>query len=141
MAAPSQSFTQELRRQLAQEERQRLDHFDPRALAWLALAPGWTDRLAAACDFPAPDGLEAFIAAAQAAGLAETEAQAGWLDFWMPAAARAETLAQLRQQPGLDFLAKEAAAAGRALLARRELAPQRSARWSELAGRLLGGPD
>ncbi|HKG22042.1 MAG TPA: hypothetical protein VKC34_09095, partial [Blastocatellia bacterium] len=96
------------------EQQQRLEElglFDPRSLAWLALAPAWTEQLAARCEFPTGNftSLTEFLSRAEAAGLCtrntSTDIDGSQMShFWMPEAARVNMLNSLRQKPGVAFL-------------------------------------
>lgn len=76
--------------------------FGADVIAWLAVAPVWPERVAAACSFPAD--LTVIGPALAAAGLARTavvEGPSGEEErhHWMPAGARRDTLALLRGAP------------------------------------------
>ena len=57
----------EFDRRLALWRSEQLSSLDLRALAWLGVAPVWTDALAAAARFPADD-LDQFLQSAESAG-------------------------------------------------------------------------
>ncbi|HEX8863674.1 MAG TPA: hypothetical protein VGC06_32145, partial [Actinomycetes bacterium] len=59
----------ELHAELERVRERRVDELGPEALAWLALPPVWTDRVARACGFPErPLPLEELLARAEAVG-------------------------------------------------------------------------
>ena len=54
----------------AEQRAALIKSFDPRALAWLALLPTWTERLALACHFPVgSENLEELLVRMEIAGL------------------------------------------------------------------------
>ena len=92
-------------------EQERPRALDPEALAYLALVPTWTRRLAERCSFPLRKPWDEFLAGAEAAGLvqqqpaeADDEQQADLLRFWMPEAARAGALQQVVEALHRDYL-------------------------------------
>jgi HEAT repeat protein len=89
----NKEFEAELEKRLAEMRRGRIEQFDPRSLAWLALAPAWTERLAVDCRFPpGRQTLADFLKQATDAGLCAQslpEASSGF-ESWHRARAIAE---------------------------------------------------
>ncbi|HVF89861.1 MAG TPA: ATP-binding protein, partial [Blastocatellia bacterium] len=135
------------------EQEQRLEDlglFDPLSLAWLALAPGWTEHLAARCEFPTGDftSLTEFLSRAEAAGLCtrntSTDIDGSQMShFWMPEAARVKMLNKLRQARGVAFLHDSLADIAQRVMNAKEdnLEPAPVVmRWAEVALHAGGGP-
>jgi hypothetical protein len=120
------------------ERAKLLDSFDPKARAWLALLPTWTERLAFACHFPVgADGLERLLTRMETAGLCSRSPprepdQSGDVEantpeqetdeqdeayFWMTAADRLEHIGRLLETPGPVFLRDEAHRIAKAITA------------------------
>lgn len=113
----------------------RESRFGADLLLWLAIAPVWPERVASRCSFPAD--LAVIGPALQAAGLAQSAAVAGPdgeddTHWWMPAAARRDTLTELRRRRGGD-LHRIAADIAVRLLAHGAEMPAVLARWAALA--------
>lgn len=146
-ATPAMLFT-ELRAAL-------IKSFDPRALAWLALLPAWTERLALACHFPVgSENLEELLVRMETAGLCSRSDPTEPLHdppdvpprrasivqeryFWMPAADRTEHISRLLRDPGAAFLRGEAWKAAESINAAGPdiFVPKTVREWSELVER------
>src|SRR5829696_6953883 len=65
-----EAFDRVLQERVAALRREQVDRFDDDALAWMAVVPSWTERLAVACQFPSGDwSMKRFVEQATAAGL------------------------------------------------------------------------
>ena len=134
-----------------------------RTLAWLALVPVWTVKLALRAGFPTPnflaessgDALLAMLDAAAAGGLVEHRPPAQEDEeesferllprevehhFWMPEPERAKTLADLRERSGATRLQEELNVIVAALTLDRD-APNGLENWLPLAKEAVGGLD
>ena len=90
---------------LAESRRERISRFRPDMLAWLALPPRWTDRLAQQAGFPGWD--DTFPTAAANEGLcARTEASPDDRPQWYAAEVEARLAAYLPAGDHADLLAK-----------------------------------
>jgi hypothetical protein len=138
----------------AEQRAELLSSFDPRGLAWLALPPTWTERLAAACHFPvAGESLERLLDRMEMAGLCnrsdpseppETDGlpdaliqQASVTEeerfFWMPAADRPDHIAKLLRDLGPAFLREEAWTVANSINASDVFVPKPVRDWAQLA--------
>jgi hypothetical protein len=112
---------------------QRLARFESRPLAWLALVPAWTYRLAQLCGFPTGGlPLNDFFQQVASSGLCTRSTDS----IWMPDSTRAEVLEDLRQQKNVDFL-QESSEIGQRILKvahdNKNLVSPLVFRWAELA--------
>ncbi|MGY8662418.1 ATP-binding protein [Bradyrhizobium sp. UFLA05-109] len=139
----------------AEQRAALIKSFDPRALAWLALLPTWTEHLALACHFPVgSENLEELLVRMEMAGLCSRSDPPEPLDdspdvpprrasivqeryFWMPAADRTEHVGRLMRDPGATFLRGEAWKAAESINAagREVFVPKTVREWSELVER------
>ena len=96
MSAPVTFSMETVEQMVADARRQRLEPFPPESIAWLALIPRWSQRLADVVGLAAEtESLDAFLQEAQAAGLVDRADHSGRHVFWMPSATRDEVLDQL----------------------------------------------
>jgi hypothetical protein len=70
LATSEEEFDRAFRARLVELRRQQFAQLGDQAVAWLAVAPAWTERLALACGFPTGSAaLAEFLARAESAGL------------------------------------------------------------------------
>jgi len=133
---------------LATVERARVDALGRDASLWLALAPSWSVPIAELAEFPAPDGVPAFVDQAVAAGVAERATSLGpdgndVVTFWARASARTSLVDPHRQGEGDGLVARTAgtiAARVRDVPASAEV-PGPLRRWAEMVTAADGLPD